>query len=337
MEMLDRYLKTLKSALPDAQKEDIARELSENIHSEIEDKEAELGRALNETEMEALLKHHGNPLVVASRYRQDNRSLAFGRQLIGPILFPFYAKVLSFNLGLTGVIILIILTALLVSGHTVGFAEALSILFYNLLIQFSVITAIFMAMDHHLTKHPDRWNPNKPNPAHFPALMPRAEGSRVSRMESISQLIALSIFLVWLRAVRSVPLLILGPAAAFLKAAPVWGHLYVPVVVLTLAQMVQSGINLLRPDWVWLRLLMRVAGNAVGLVMAFFLIKAGAWVIPTSDASAGYQQAAVITNQVIFYSLIVAAILTTVLLIHDLRRLIGGGATSASRKASARL
>jgi len=41
MEILGRYLNTLKSALSDAQEEDIVRELSENIHSQIEEKEAE--------------------------------------------------------------------------------------------------------------------------------------------------------------------------------------------------------------------------------------------------------------------------------------------------------
>lgn len=337
MEMLDRYLHTLKSALPDAQKEDIVREFSENVHSEIEDREAELGRSLNETELDALLKQHGNPLVVASRYRQDQRSVSFGRQLIGPILFPFYAKVLTFNLGLTGVVIAIIFTALLASGRTVGFGEALSTLFYNLLIQFAVITAIFMAVDHHMANHPDSWDPKKPVSVRHPALFTaRAEGPRVSRMESISQLIALFIFLVWLRMVRSVPFLILGPAAAFLKAAPVWGQFYIPIVVLTLATMAQSLVNLIRPDWVRLRYLARVGSHAVGLIIIFLLLRAGSWVVPTGDASAGYQHAAVISNQVIFYCLLVAIPMTLVLLAQDLRRLVRGGVAASSKESAPR-
>lgn len=99
MEILDSYLKTVASALPLAQRDDIVRELSENIHSEIEDKESELGRPLTEAELEALIKRHGHPLLVASRYRQDQRSFSFGRQLIGPTLFGFYTKVLAWPSG----------------------------------------------------------------------------------------------------------------------------------------------------------------------------------------------------------------------------------------------
>jgi hypothetical protein len=246
-------------------------------------------------------------------------------------------KVLSFNLGLTGAVILIIFAALLLSGHTVGFAEALSTMFYNLLIQFAVITTIFAVIDRHMAKHPDSWDPKKPNPAHFPALkVARAEGPRVSRMESVSQIIALCIFLVWLRTVRSVPFLILGPAAAFLKAAPVWGQFYVPIVVLTLATMAQSVVNLIRPDWVRLRYLTRVGSHVVGLIIIFLLLRAGSWVVPTSDASAGYQHAAVISNQVISWCLLAAIPMTLVLLVQDLRRLVRGGVAAASQETAVR-
>jgi hypothetical protein len=113
MDLVDRYLKAVENALPAAQRQDILRELSEDIQSEMEDKQNELGRALTEEEQQALLKQRGNPLLPAARYRQDHRSLAIGRQLIGPVLFPFYVKVLSFNLGLTFVIIVAILSRLL--------------------------------------------------------------------------------------------------------------------------------------------------------------------------------------------------------------------------------
>ena len=83
MDLVDRYLKAVENALPEAQRQDILSELSEDIHSEMEDKQSELGRALTEEEQQALLKQRGNPLLLAARYRQDHRSLAIGRQLIG--------------------------------------------------------------------------------------------------------------------------------------------------------------------------------------------------------------------------------------------------------------
>lgn len=120
MNLVDRYLKAVAKALPEAQHEDIVRELSDDIRSEIEAKAGELGRPLTESEQQALLKQRGNPLVLAGRYRQDHRTLALGRQLIGPVLFPYYLRVLSFNLGLTFAVIAIIFIALGVSGQKVG-------------------------------------------------------------------------------------------------------------------------------------------------------------------------------------------------------------------------
>src|ERR1700730_15694437 len=100
MQLVEQYLKAVGSYLPKEQKDDILSELSENIRSEMEDKEAALGRPFSELELENFLKQHGHPLLVAGRYRQDQRTLAFGRQWIGPALFPFYLRVLSINLGI---------------------------------------------------------------------------------------------------------------------------------------------------------------------------------------------------------------------------------------------
>ena len=112
MDILNSYLNAVRSCLPDVQRDDIINELSENLHSEIEDQQASLGRPLTDAEIEAILKQHGHPFVVAGRYREDQRSLSFGREIIGPALFPFYVRVLLFNLGITSGIQLIVFLAL---------------------------------------------------------------------------------------------------------------------------------------------------------------------------------------------------------------------------------
>ena len=81
MELLDRYLQAVRFFLPRAQQDDIVRELSENLHSAIEDREGDLGRPLTEDELAALLHSHGHPMMVAGRYRSN-------QQLIGPTFFP---------------------------------------------------------------------------------------------------------------------------------------------------------------------------------------------------------------------------------------------------------
>src|SRR5213082_120346 len=147
MQIVDRYLKSVKTCLPAAQADDIVKELSENIYAQIEDKESELKRSLTETEVEAILKKHGHPLLVASRYRQEQRSVSFGGQIIGPALFPFYLRVLKFNLGLTSVVVVVIFAALFTAGQRVGSLP--QVLLYQVLIQFIAVTLIFWAMDKH--------------------------------------------------------------------------------------------------------------------------------------------------------------------------------------------
>ena len=61
MDLLDLYMNAVAKGLPEAQREDIIRELSEDIRSEMEDKEAELRRPLTEAEQQAILKRRGNP------------------------------------------------------------------------------------------------------------------------------------------------------------------------------------------------------------------------------------------------------------------------------------
>ena len=87
MELIDRYLQAVGFWLPRKQKEDILAELAEDLRSQVEEKEAELGRKLNEAEVEAVLKQRGRPVLVANRYLPQ-------QYLIGPVLFPIYRFVL---------------------------------------------------------------------------------------------------------------------------------------------------------------------------------------------------------------------------------------------------
>lgn len=88
MELIDRYLQAVKFWLPKNQKQDIIAELSEDLRSQIEDREAELGRKPNESEVAEMLKQRGRPVLVANQFRPQ-------QNLIGPILFPIYVFVLK--------------------------------------------------------------------------------------------------------------------------------------------------------------------------------------------------------------------------------------------------
>jgi hypothetical protein len=328
MDLVDRYLKAVAKALPEAQREDIIRELSEDIRSEMEDKQLELGRPLTEAEQQVLLKQRGNPLLLAARYRQDHRTLAFGRQLIGPVLFPFYVKVLSFNLGLTSIVIATIFIALGVSGQKISFNYILSTCLLQLFIQLGVVTLIFSFVDRHLAKNPDRWDLSGMRGGHrldlkLERYMPLERNTRqVSRFDSVSIIIASMVALVWMTGVQSYPFLILGPAAAFLKLAPIWHQVYFPIVLLTAAEIVRAIINLVHPDWMLFRKVYSVLVHFGGLAVVYFLIKARSWVTAAGSAAGGYARSVEIVNRSIYYALLFAGIVSAVMLIARVARLV---------------
>jgi hypothetical protein len=328
MDLVDHYLKSVSRYLPSAQKDDIIKELSENIRSEIEDREGELGRALSESEQEVVVKRHGHPLLVAGRYRQDQRSVAFGRQWIGPVLFPFYIKVLFFNLGISFTVIFLVFVGLFAGGQSVTFSDAASAFFLQLAIQFGIVTLIFTLVDKHLNQHPDRWDPRKPAQLEYPEFLEAKlakTASQVPRLQSISQLIASAVFLVWFRATQGAAFLIFGPAAPVFRLAPVWHQVYAPSVIIILVGMAQAGINLVRPDWIRFRSAARLVAGAITLGVVYFLMRAGDWVVlanPDASASGANGHAMEIINQSIFYSLLLAGLIVVLLFLRDLWRLV---------------
>jgi hypothetical protein len=199
----------------------------------------------------------------------------------------------------------------------------------QVLIQFGVVTAIFAAMERQFTKHPDRWDPRRPNYPHYVNISLELDSSKetsyVPRLESISQLIALSISIVWLRAIQESPFLILGPAAAFLKLAPVWRQFYFPVVLLALVGMLQAGINIVRPDWVRLRSVTRVLLSGGMLVIWFLLLRAGSWIVPPTisvNSTTDFSHTVQIANQCFFYGLLLAVAISGFQFFRDIRRLV---------------
>jgi hypothetical protein len=339
MQLLDRYLKAIRSYLPAGQKDDIIRELSEDIRSRMEEKESELGRPLAEADVEALLKSYGHPLLVAGRYRQDDHTVAFGKQLIGPVLFPFYTKVLTFNLGITSAVLVFVFAVLIASGQPLALLKNLpTVFFYQLLIQFVVVTAIFTGVDRHLTKHPDRWDPRKPIYPYY-ANLERVEESEepatVSRIESVSKLIGLLVLLVWLRVMQHSPFLVLGPLAAYLRFAPVWNQIYLPVLLVIFVSMAQAGINLVWPAWVTLRSATKVVSGALVLAIWFFLFKSGPWIVAEGAATlaADHSHTVEIANQCFYYVLLAAVILSAGQLLVDLYRLVRGTPKQAPSRA----
>jgi len=316
MQLLDAYLKTVARFLPAAERDDIVRELSENLRSQIEDREAQINRPLTDAEMKALLEGFGGPLEVAGRYRQDNRVLAFGRLLVGPVLFPFYTKVLGFNLTITAAVIVIIGAAL--RRPAASLTQALLV---HLFIQFAIVTLIFSLAEIRLSRRPGTLNVLHPLP---PVAPPRGRDKpRISRLESVSQIIALAVMLAWLPAIRDFARSAIAEAG--LAPTPLWRAAYVALAGIWCAGIVQASVNLLRPEWTRFRSAARLALDLVWLGTMVVLLAAGRWVAPLDmSAPSAVAQARVVetVNHGFFVGLVVTAVISAIAIVFSARRLI---------------
>jgi hypothetical protein len=84
MDLVNEYLRAVAALLPKAQRDDIIAELRDTILSQIEEREAELGRPLTDDEVEALLREVGHPVVIAARYSDGPQ------HVVGPTLYPYW-------------------------------------------------------------------------------------------------------------------------------------------------------------------------------------------------------------------------------------------------------
>jgi hypothetical protein len=265
-ELLDRYLHAVSFWLPKKQQADIIAELSEDLRSQVEDKEAELRRPLDDDETMAILKRCGSPILVASRYRPQT-------SLIGPVLFPIYEFVLKLVLlwVLVPVFILIVGPALILSAadHAGAFFTTIRTLWTTLFMTAAVITLVFAALERTGTKlHlEDRWDkrslPQLPKQPQLP-----------STTHTIFELVFALLGIVWLLAVPHYPFLLFGPAAAFLQPAPLWNTFYGPLVVLAFLSLARHGIQVARPQWTWFPPTAQLFSTVVGLMVVKYLIDA---------------------------------------------------------------
>ena len=277
--LIDRYLRAVKEQLPRDQQDDVINELSENLHAQIEDEEAAHGRPLLETEEAAILKRFGNPMVVAARYRGDTRSVSFGRQLIGPELFPTYLKVLTVNVVIT---LLVVVGVLLVGGGT-----AWSSMYGGLVpivIQFAIITGIFIYADRRFAKDPDSWDPH-----HIGATDPINDygnldgianqligSAKTTSVPFTTSLLDLGLTAFGLTILRSIGV---PDATGPFAPGPAWADLYVPVSVLFAVALIGPIVTLIRPSWVGFRVATRALFDGTFAVLLTISLALGQWVV----------------------------------------------------------
>jgi hypothetical protein len=285
MDLLERYLQAVGQHLAAATREDVLAELRVNLLSQMDARAEELERPLNETEIAAILRAHGRPMLVAARYMPQN-------YLIGPAIFPFY--LLTLRKALPFVVLLYFLArvgTLIFSPSPAEFVANIGRSFLQLvpvlLIFWSAMTLTFAALEffhrqHGGGAHCNAWDPTKL----LPLTHPKKQKSMASR---IADLVVHCLWILYVLAIPHHPFLILGPGAGFLTMlsagfAPVWRSFYVAFIVLLLAQLAIKVLALARGSDRWeapLGLLTKILGAGPIALLAFTKV----YFIPTSPTA----------------------------------------------------
>ncbi|HVO98002.1 MAG TPA: hypothetical protein VMT15_08035 [Bryobacteraceae bacterium] len=312
MNMLERYLHAVARLLPKARREDIIEELRTNLLAQMEDREEELGRALTDDEQADILRRHGNPTLVAGRYREPNLGLAFGIQLIGPELFPIYRTVLGMILGITIVILAVVAFLLSRTTHeTITLARLLA----PLPIQIIVTTLIFILIDRGKDHVLNRWDPRD-----LPAARPVSEEGPTGR--NIFRLLCQAVGTAWLALTPHWPYLMLGPGALYLPAMqvqfwPQYPFFYGAIVALLCAGLVLDFFVLFR--WLPRRRarVIELALRGLGLCVGASLLIHG-----PNYVTSPYKEVANWANETLYICVVIAVAIHVWLTASELRALV---------------
>jgi hypothetical protein len=312
MTLIDRYLQHVRRALPADRRDDIARELEEDIRAQVGDREETLGRSLTEEEQTSLLEQFGHPLVLANRYQPQ-------RHVIGPIMFPVYWMVLKIALGSSVIVNIAVAIGLLSSGTAPG--KALGPLatfpFTIAPLVFGWVTFVFAMIDLNL---PRLLTSSGFDLRSLPELPPVTPVGPPRRWTILAEIVGSTVFLIWWLSIPNAPFLVLGPASAFIQLAPVWQQVHLPMAALWMGNIALLWATLLRPDWGRKTMIGRLGTDALGLAIALILLRADRlmMLVPGVAASEGTVRFVQVSNGIGRGVIALWAAITVFTLLRDL-------------------
>lgn len=281
-DMLTRYLQSVGFWLPPAAKQDIIAEISEDLHSQIDDRAARLGRPLNDAEVAEILKQRGRPVVVAGSFLPQ-------RQLIGPVMFPIYVFVLKIVALCYFLPWFLVWLGYLIFDPSFGGLRELGMFWSLVWTAFGIITFIFAVIDRtsNKSKFISEWDPRK---------LPKARHKQPSRKpRDIGAIVFGILYLGWLLLVPDFPFLVMGPVAHFVKFATAWHSVYPWLIALAVAGILEAAVSLLRGLPAWETPAFKMANNCVCLWLLNMLLNAQTCFIAQAPQ---FQQYAVVANLV---------------------------------------
>lgn len=324
MDLLDRYLQAVKFWLPNRQKQDIIAELSEDLRSQIEDRETTLGRPLTDAEVAAILREVGRPVVVANRYLPQ-------RHLIGPLWFPIYQRVLVIVAAGYLVPWLAVWAGLMTfdpgyrathigSGWLGAIASAWGGFWIAAVMAIGTVTIVFAVLER--AQAESRFLTNW-DPAKLPAVR---DPRRIPGGASILELVANVVFCSWWATAMWSPVVLDQPSVR-VTLAPAWTVFFVGFLGLAVVNIAAAGANLLRPYWTRPRAAVRLVSNLIGSALFAAMFKASliADITMANVATETTRHVAETINRTASQLFPLVVVFGLVVLAVDIRRIIRAG------------
>jgi len=270
MDLLERYMQAVRFWLPQDQKTEVLADLEEDLRSQVEEREAALGRPLDEAETAALLRATGHPLKVAGQCLPEAPWLS-------PVLTLVYRFVLK-------VVLLWVLLPVFVLGAVPGLLgaerplEALPALFHSLahslVLSLGFITLGFLVAQ----RFQDRLGLGSWDPRRLPPVVGQG-AARIPRGTSLAEL-AVNLLALgwWLDRARTLPFAFsIQRGAVTPLHSGLWAEFhqacYWPVAALLVLAAGQACFTAMHPTRVRLRRLLRVAGDLGSMAIAGFFLR----------------------------------------------------------------
>jgi len=339
MDLLERYLQAVRKYLPwtlsRARQEDILAELRANLESQLEEREADLGRKLTEGEMIDWLKQLGSPMHVAARYQPT-------QYLIGPVLFPMYLYVLRLA-ALWAFVAGAVVNGILVATGTPNAGTIAEAIFVRgpgaALTAAAWVTLIFAVLEFIKSSYPHllpeldgittEWSPSKLPPLESAGKPGRKQPSYA---QAVAEVIFGWLFLFWFLLVPKHPFLMFGPGAIYFHTgpftiAPVWWTFYWVVIALNFVQVTWNTIDLLSGAWRQPLLFKHLVFKACGLVSIGVLLTAAnhVYAVLKNSTSEAEKYNAMLNqiNPAIYYAMLIIFCIVAVQFAWELAKWIG--------------
>jgi hypothetical protein len=286
------------------------------LRSQIEDREAQLGRKLNDNEVGDLLRKRGRPLMVANRYLPQH-------SLIGPVLFPIYTLVLKIAAACFIIPRIFVLAGFFLfdpktraAGLVATALHMWSEIWFGTFVVFGIVTLVFAILDQtqNSSRILEKWDPLQ---------LPKVRETRqIPRLSSLLEIAFGMVGLLWLADIAaSSQVLNLGELRIGLT--PTGREFAWLVTGLAALGVGMSFVNLFRPYWTRARMTVRVVQDLISATLFGLAAKA----IPLVDLSGpkipgekAVQLSAGINGWLVT-SLAIMAVVCTIIAFVDLVRL----------------